>query len=147
MVDGLDVFRMRPDMPALLRRLLTSGLSLGVIANQPVGMADRLRREGIVDVFAYLGLAGLTGLRKPNSRAFTAACEALGVAPVEAIMVGDRIDTDIAPARALGMATILFRGGRHRRERPRRPSEEADAIVTDVLELERAIDDLRAQCK
>ena len=48
----------------------------------------------------------------------------------------------IAPAKALGMASILFRGGRHRRQRPRNQLEEPDAIVTDVVELERALKEL-----
>ncbi|MBS0522088.1 MAG: HAD family hydrolase, partial [Proteobacteria bacterium] len=64
---------------------------------------------------------------------------ALGVAPAECIMVGDRIDNDIAPAKALGMATIRFRTGRHRRQKPRSPAETPDAEVTDVAELEAAI--------
>jgi HAD superfamily hydrolase (TIGR01549 family) len=145
MVGRLDVFQMRPDMPGLLRRLASRGLRLGIVANQPARMADRLAREGIVELFAYLGLAGLTGLRKPDARAFTVACDALGVTPVEAIMVGDRIDIDIAPAKALGMATVLFRSGRHRRQRPRDPSQEPDAVVTDVLELDRTIGVLLSQ--
>jgi len=40
---------------------------------------------------------------------------------------------------ALGMAAILFRSGRHRRQRPRSPAEAPDAVVTDVPELEAAI--------
>jgi putative hydrolase of the HAD superfamily len=139
MLAGLDVFQMRPEMPALLRRLVGCGLKLGIVANQPTSMAERLRREGIADLFEHVGLAGLTGLRKPDPRAFTTACEALAVAPAEAIMVGDRIDIDIAPARALGMAAILLRGGRHRRQRPRSLAEEPDAVVTDVMELDQAI--------
>ena len=62
------------------------------------------------------------------------------MAPADCIMVGDRIDNDIVPAKALGMAAILLRSGRHRRQRPRSPAEEPDAVVTDVLELEAAID-------
>jgi putative hydrolase of the HAD superfamily len=139
MLAGLDVFQMRPEMPALLRRLVERGLKLGIVANQPAGMADRLRREGIANLFEHLGFAGLTGLRKPDPRAFTTACEALDVMSAEAIMVGDRIDIDIAPAKALGMAAIQLRGGRHRRQRPRTPAEEPDAIVSDVMELEAAI--------
>jgi putative hydrolase of the HAD superfamily len=54
-------------------------------------------------------------------------------------MVGDRIDNDIVPARALGMAAILLRSGRHRRQRPRNDAEVPDAVVTDVPELEQAI--------
>jgi putative hydrolase of the HAD superfamily len=142
MIAGLDVFQMRPDMPALLRGLAGRGLKLGIVANQPAGMVERLEREGIADLFAYLGLTGLTGLRKPDLRAFTAACEALDVTPGEAIMVGDRIDIDVVPAKVLGMAAILLRSGRHRRQRPRSPTEEPDAVVTDVLELDAAIDAL-----
>jgi HAD superfamily hydrolase (TIGR01662 family) len=145
MVGGLDVFQMRPDMPALLQRLAEGGLKLGIVANQPERMAERLRREGVADLFSHLGLTGLTGLRKPDPRAFTTACEALGVTPAEAIMVGDRIDIDIAPAKALGMAAIQFRGGRHRRQRPRTPAEEPNAVVTDVPELDEAIGRLIAQ--
>jgi HAD superfamily hydrolase (TIGR01662 family) len=142
MVAGLDVFQMRPEVPALLRRLANRGLKLGIVANQPAGMAERLQREGIADLFEHVGITGLTGLRKPDPRAFMAACDALAVTPADTIMVGDRIDIDVAPAKALGMAAILFRGGRHRRQKPRSPAEEADAAVADVLELEAALDAL-----
>jgi putative hydrolase of the HAD superfamily len=142
MTGNLDVFQLRPDIDGLLRRLRDRGLKLGIVANQPQAARDRLARAGIGDLFDYQGLSGLTGFRKPDPRAFQAAAEALGVPAAACIMVGDRIDNDIAPARALGMAAILFRGGRHRRQRPRSAAEEPDAIVTDVLELEAAIDTL-----
>jgi putative hydrolase of the HAD superfamily len=142
MVGGLDVFQMRPDMPALLDRLASRGLKLGIVANQPARMAERLAREGIVHLFTHLGPAGLTGFRKPDPRAFTFACEALNVTVAETIVVGDRIDVDIAPAKALGMAAIQFRSGRHRKQRPRSDAETPDAVVTDVLELGAAIDAL-----
>jgi len=59
--------------------------------------------------------------------------------------VGDRIDNDIVPVEALGMAAIQLRGGRHRRQRPRSSAEAPDAVVTDVRELEAAILALLAQ--
>jgi FMN phosphatase YigB (HAD superfamily) len=102
-------------------------------------MGERLEREGIAQLFDHHGLSGVTGVRKPDPRAATMAAEALGVAPADCIMVGDRIDNDIAPARALGMATIHFRTGRHRRQKARTPAEEPHAIVSDVPELEAAI--------
>lgn len=145
MTGNLDVFQMRPGLPALLQGLADRGLKLGIVANQPARSAERLEREGIGRLFGHLGLSGQTGLRKPDPRAFAMACEALGAAPAETIMVGDRLDDDIAPARALGMATVLVRSGRHRRQRPRSPAEAPDAVVTDALELERAIDALLAQ--
>jgi putative hydrolase of the HAD superfamily len=144
MTGNLDVFQLRPEVDGLLRRLRDRGLKLGIVANQPQIARERLERAGIGDLFAYQGLSSLTGFSKPDPRAFQAAAEALGMAPPDCIMVGDRIDNDIAPAKALGMAAILLRGGRHRRQKPRSPAEEPDAVVTDVLELEAAIDALLA---
>jgi hypothetical protein len=37
------------------------------------------------------------------------------------------------------MATIRFRTGRHRRQKPRSPAETPDVEVSDVQELEAAI--------
>lgn len=142
MVGNLEVFQLRPEIDALLRRLRGRGLALGIVANQPESARARLDRAGIGDLFDHHGLSGVTGLRKPDPRAFLSAAEALGVAPAACIMVGDRIDNDIVPAKALGMAAIQLRGGRHRRQRPRHAAEEPDAVVTDVPELEAAILDL-----
>jgi putative hydrolase of the HAD superfamily len=142
MTGNLDVFQLRPGIDGLLRRLATRGLRLGIVANQPEAARERLARAGIGDLFAHHGLSAITGLRKPDPRAFLAAAEALGVPPAACIMVGDRIDNDIAPAKVLGMAAIQLRSGRHRRPRPRSAAEEPDAVATDVLELEAVIDTL-----
>lgn len=135
MLDGLDLFQLRPDIDGLLRRLCDRGLKLGMIASQPERTRRHLEQVGIARLFACHGLSGET----------TAVAEALGVAPAHCIMVGDRIDNDIAPAKSLGMATVLFRSGRHRRQRPRSDTEAPDAVVTDVPELEQAILSLMAQ--
>jgi FMN phosphatase YigB (HAD superfamily) len=145
MVGNLDVFQLRPDIDGLLRRLRGRGLKLGIVANQPEGALERLVRAGIGELFDYQGLSGLTDVRKPDPRAFQAAAEALGGLPAACVMVGDRIDNDIAPAKALGMAAIQLRSGRHRRQRPRSLAETPDAVVTDVLELDAAIGALLAQ--
>jgi len=119
MTGALDVFQLRPGIDDLLRNLRQRDLTLAAAEAQ----RERLERAGIGDLFVY-GDAG--------------------VPAAECIMVGDRIDIDIAPAKALGMATILFRTGRHRRQKPRSPAEAPDIEVTDVQELEQAILDLAA---
>jgi putative hydrolase of the HAD superfamily len=126
----------------LLRRLRGRGLKLAIVANQVETARERLARAGIGGLFDYQGLSVLTGLRKPDPRAFRVAAEALDVSPGACIVVGDRIDNDIVPAKALGMAAIQLRSGRHRRQQPRSPAETPDAVVTDVLELEEAITSL-----
>jgi putative hydrolase of the HAD superfamily len=139
MIGNLDVFQLRPEVDGLLRRLHGRGVPLGIVANQSAAARERLLRAGIGELFAYQGLSALTGWRKPDPRAFQAAAEALGLPASACIMVGDRIDNDIVPAKALGMAAIRFKTGRHRRQKPRSAAETPDAEVTDVRELEEAI--------
>jgi 4-nitrophenyl phosphatase len=45
---------------------------------------------------------------KPRPRLFERACDALGIAPKSAVMIGDNPETDIAGADALGMQSILI---------------------------------------
>lgn len=114
MTGQLDAFQIRPEIEDLLKRLKGRGLVLG--AREP--RWERLER------------AGLAGLFTRDH----------AVPPMECILVGDRIDADIVPAKAAGMATIQFRSGRWRRQRPRSEAETPDAVVTDVAELEAAIE-------
>jgi FMN phosphatase YigB (HAD superfamily) len=142
MIANLDVFQLRPGIDDLLRKLRKLGFGLGVIGAQPVSMPEALERAGIAGLFDYYGLRGVSGVSgacAPDPSAFMDAAQALDVVPAGCVMVGDRIDIDIAPAKVLGMATIRFRTGRHRRQKPRSPAEMPDAEVTDVQELEAAI--------
>ena len=63
----------------------------------------------------------------------------LAVAADGTLYVGDTVHADVRGARAAGMATIHFRTGRWRRQRPRNAAETPDEVVTDVAELEAAI--------
>lgn len=116
MTGQLDAFQIRPEIEDLLKRLGTHGLVL--VAREP--RWERLERAGIAPLF----------VRDHD------------IPPAECILVGDRLDADIAPAKAAGMATIQFRSGRWRRQRPRSASETPDAVVTDVAELEVALMEL-----
>jgi 8-oxo-dGTP diphosphatase/putative hydrolase of the HAD superfamily len=66
------------------------------------------------------------------------------VDPTECILIGDRIDCDIVPARLLGMHTILFRTGRHIDQQPRSADELPHAEVASVDELGAAIEEILA---
>lgn len=48
---------------------------------------------------------------KPSARLFEKACQALGVTPDQAVMIGDNPLTDILGAAAIGMASILVAPG------------------------------------
>ncbi|GMU40290.1 MAG: hypothetical protein AMXMBFR23_11560 [Chloroflexota bacterium] len=53
-------------------------------------------------------LAVDAGIAKPDPRFFLGAMAKVGAQPATSVMVGDRIDNDVAPAVGVGMAGILL---------------------------------------
>lgn len=132
-------FELREGIPELLAELSARGLRLGLAANQPAEVIGKLEAHGIAKYFQPTDVSGMHGYRKPDVCVFTHACEALGVAPGECIMVGDRIDCDVVPAKALGMRAVRLRTGRHAGQEPRAWDECPDTEATDVPGLRTAI--------
>lgn len=64
-------------------------------------LREHLKRQGL-DVFQAYSFSDETGFVKPRPEAFRVALEALGVAPEEALHVGDLPQTDIRGAFATG---------------------------------------------
>lgn len=96
-------------------RKLREKYRLGIIANQPAAAEDVLRERGLLDLFEVRAISESLGVEKPNPEIFEWALREAGVEPGEALMVGDRIDNDIRPAKALGMRTLWLRMGFERR--------------------------------
>lgn len=138
---------LRPGIAALLERLAARGVALGLATNHPGSILFDLERAGIGRFFGQRVNQARHDFRKPDVRLFLAECEALGVEPGECIMVGDRVDNDIVPAKLLGMQTVLFRTGRHIAQQPRSWDEAPDVEVWDTAQLERAIDRLSADSR
>jgi len=135
-------FELRAGIAELLRELHARGLLLGLAANQPLMALERLDAAGVGRCFHYREVSGSHGLFKPDPRLFLRACEGLRVKPEQCIMVGDRIDNDVVPARLLGMRTVLFRTGRHAGQQPRSWDEIPDREVLDVEGLHAALEEL-----
>lgn len=135
-------FELRPGMADLLAWLHGRGVRMGLAANQPHQTLDVLDALGIGSYFHHREVSGSHGFRKPDLRLFTRACEDIGVSPTDTIMVGDRIDNDISPARQLGMQTVLFRTGRHVAQQPRNHLEAPHAEVRSADELRTALEQL-----
>ncbi len=95
-----------PGIEEVLKQLAGS-FRLGVAANQPRQARDALERLGLLSYFDVVVISGEVGLAKPDSRFFEYLLNEAGCEPQEAVYVGDRVDNDIAPAKSLGMKTIL----------------------------------------
>jgi HAD superfamily hydrolase (TIGR01450 family) len=72
---------------------------------------------------------------KPSPIILQVALAALGVGAAEAVIVGDRIETDIVMGKRLGLATILVFSGITRPDDPRIPSLAPDHVIGSVEEL------------
>ena len=137
-------FELRDGITEIIAWLHGRGLRLGLAANQPHATLAVLDTHGVGPYFHHREVSGTHGFRKPDLRLFIRCCDDLGVEPAECIMIGDRIDNDIAPARTLGISTILFRTGRHAAQQPRSADEVPDAEVRDVRGLRASLEDLLA---
>ena len=134
-----ELFELRDGIGDVLEALKQRGLKLGLAANQPARVLQMLDGHGIGKYFDNPGISGVYGYRKPDVRLFLRACADLAVEPHECVMVGDRIDNDVVPARSLGMRTVLVRTGRHIAQQPRSWDERPDVEVHTTAELLRAI--------
>jgi phosphoglycolate/pyridoxal phosphate phosphatase family enzyme len=72
---------------------------------------------------------------KPSPIILEVALAGLGVAAGEAVMVGDRIETDIVMGRRLGLATVLVLSGVTRADDPRIAVVAPDHVVRSIRDL------------
>jgi FMN phosphatase YigB (HAD superfamily) len=108
---------------------------LGVIANQPGEVRTAMRRDGLEPFFEVWGVSDDLGVGKPDPALFELAVKAAGVVPEAGVMVGDRLDYDIRPAKRVGLKAIWMLRG----EAPDDPTpeqlEETDGAVRSLVEL------------
>jgi len=94
-----------PGIRDIIEKLGTR-FQLGLIANQPLEVVDVLKGHGLWDCFSIQGISTVVGYHKPDADFFRWALEQAKCRPQEALMIGDRLDNDITPARAAGMRTL-----------------------------------------
>jgi putative hydrolase of the HAD superfamily len=134
---------LQPDVVETLEKL-KGRYRLGVIANQLRVVREAMRRDGIDRFFEVWAVSEELGVEKPDPRIFEHALE-LAQAPSErCVMVGDRLDYDIRPAKRMSMPTVWVLRG----EAPAEPTPdqlaEPDAVVRTLAELPAALERLEA---
>jgi HAD superfamily hydrolase (TIGR01549 family) len=119
---------------------LHSTFKLGIIANQHPQIMNGLRDYGIESLFDVIAIDEIIGFSKPDPALFEWALDRAGCSAAEAVMVGDRPDVDIMPAKKLGFRTVRFRRGLYYSLYDSRSEDErADVVVYDTGRLAQAI--------
>lgn len=103
--------RIYPGAAAALGRAQAAGLLLACVTNKPAEFAEALLRHcGLRAPFALVCGGDTHPRKKPDPLPLQASCAALGVAPAEALMVGDS-SNDVRAARAAGCPVVLLSHG------------------------------------
>lgn len=101
--------RLYPHVKQALDALRGMGYRLWLLSNaQHVFTAYELRYLGIADAFSGVYISSDYGCRKPDVRFFNALLAERNLNPANCLMIGNDRQTDIAGARAAGMATLYL---------------------------------------
>ena len=123
-----------PDIDKILQRL-SEKYKLGIIANQVFGTKSRLDKWGIGKYFDVIISSAEESCEKPDRKIFELALSRANCKPNEAVMIGDRLDNDVAPANKIGMKTIWVKQGFAKYHSPKNDSEQPDYIIDSIGEL------------
>lgn len=99
------------DVVITIKALRGKGYNLGIIANQNQGTDTRLKDWGIREYFDVIIASAEIGYAKPDRKIFEKAFELAECTAEKSVMIGDRLDNDIIPAKALGMKTVWIKNG------------------------------------
>lgn len=123
------------DAEEILKYLCNRGYKIGIIANQSLGTAQRLEKWGLLKYIDVVAASAELGVAKPDRTIFDRALEMAGCTAGEAVMIGDRLDNDISPAKKLGMKTIWIRQGFAIYQNPQLADCQPDYMVDNLSEL------------
>lgn len=129
-LHGQWIYRAFEEVPMVMEYLKEQGIKRAIISNADADVTAFCLKMGFAEQMDLIVTSALVGWEKPDSRTFHAALEPLGVEPAAALHVGDQHLSDVAGARAVGMAAALI--DRYERHDP----DEHDALnVSTLMEL------------
>ncbi|MFA4645985.1 TIGR02253 family HAD-type hydrolase [Pyrococcus kukulkanii] len=124
-----------PGARKTLIRLRELGYRLGIITDgNPIKQWEKILRLEMDDFFEHVVISDFEGVKKPHPKIFKKALKAFNVKPSEAIMVGDRLYSDIYGAKKVGMKTVWFRYGKYS-DKEVEYREYADYEITKLQQL------------
>lgn len=122
-----------PGVEEGLRKLKARGLNLACLTNKPTAFARQLLQKKCLEhYFSEVFGGDAFERKKPDPLPLLKTCEALGVAPDRALMVGDS-SNDARAARAAGCMVVLVSYGYNHGEPVR--AVDADGVVERLDQL------------
>jgi putative hydrolase of the HAD superfamily len=114
-----------------ITRLRSRGLRLGILSNWDSRLPATLERLELLDLFDFVVVSYAVGYEKPHPSMFAEAIRRAEVEPARILHVGDSWESDIQPARELGMRTLWVAPAEERaRQRDGAPGVESLADLS-----------------
>ena len=114
------------------RAFLVSAESHEAWAEAAAATVDALTRDGFAPFVDVWGISAVVGHEKPSREFFEWALRECGTTPEHTVHIGNRLDTDVRPAKALGIGTIWVLRGEAPPEPTPEQLAEADLAVADL---------------
>jgi putative hydrolase of the HAD superfamily len=131
-----ESYRLYDDSLPTLERVRSAGLTIGVISNWEEWLERLMVDLAIRHHVDVAVVSGLAGYEKPDAEIFQQALAAAGVAPQDAIHVGDSLRDDVEGAEAVGIRGILInRTGALMPSFGPVPDRPAPIVVSSLLEV------------
>ncbi len=96
------------DALRVLGDLSRAGIRIAILSNWDLRLRDLFHRFALDRLFGALVVSSEHGVEKPDPRIFEIACRVVGVAPKEAIHVGDDVEKDVAGASRAGLVGLHY---------------------------------------
>jgi HAD superfamily hydrolase (TIGR01549 family) len=110
--DQIARYRCDEETIAGLQHLRQAGYRLGIATNGGARQLDKIRACGLKGLVDAICVSQMVGAAKPDPRIFQAVAEGCGVSLDDAWVVGDRPETDIAGAVAIGARSVWITRGK-----------------------------------
>ncbi|ASJ09362.1 haloacid dehalogenase [Thermococcus siculi] len=129
----------------VLLDLQREGYRLGIITDgDPIKQWEKILRLELDAYFDDVFISDYLGVKKPHPKIFRKALRKMGVEPEEAMMVGDRLYSDVYGAKNVGMVTVWFKYGKYA-NRETEYRDYADFTIRSLEELPAILRGLRGE--
>lgn len=114
--------------------LMDGAALLAVGMNRYFKQSDGLHLDAgpFIRALEYAAGVEATIMGKPGEAMYREACDSMGVAPQDCLMIGDDVEADIGGARKAGLEAALVKTGKYRKTDRERAEELGAGVFDDI---------------
>jgi putative hydrolase of the HAD superfamily len=139
-----------PHIDEVLKQL-KGKYKLAVVTNTSTSREERIRLAlrimGIEDYFDAVVTSVDVGHEKPEEEIYCEALKRIRVKPTDAVMIGNRIKTDVRGANKLGIISIHLKWNNRYPEAVASPLEQPDYVINSLRQLPEILRDIEHDTK